>query len=405
MLQPDDLNRPLGLEPPPSRQRLSFARPLIAGLVIIGGGVAAAALVHIVAHAPPASDEAHVAIVRQAPPPPLKPLAAISNVADATGSITPAGQKQTQSQVSFEHGVKVVRKSGANSGALIIHIPQHVGLQLTPAPDPRLVESSRFGPLPKVADNGDRPAAIYARPKVGTQGQPPGAPRIAIILGGMGLNAATTRMAMAQLPGAVTLGFAPYGRDLQSQVNHARADGHEVLLQLPMEPFDYAHNNPGPHTLLTSVSPAQRLDDLHWLMSRFTGYVGLEPFLGAQFTARADVMEPLLQEASERGLDFADDGSSPQSTAMQIALAVGLPARRADMVLDSDPDPVAIRARLQQLLALARANHTALASASALPATISALVEFCRTLKQQGVELVPFSSVIIGGDVGRAARR
>ncbi len=401
MLQPDDLNRPLGLAPPASRQRQRGARFLVSGLVlagIVGGG---AVIVHIVASAPPAADRAHVAIVRQAPPP-LKPLAALPGAADATGSIAPAGQRPNRSQVSFEHGVRVVRKNPAHSGALIIHIPQHVGMQLTPAPDPRLVENSRFGPLPKMADNGDRPAAIYARPLERTPGLPPGAPRIAIVLGGMGLNEATTRAAMAQLPGAVTFGFAPYGPNLQAQVNRARADGHEILLQLPMEPFDYAHNNPGPHTLLTSVGTAQRVNDLHWLMSRFTGYVGLETFLGAQFTARADVMEPLLQEASERGLDFADDGSSPQSLVSQLSLGVGLPARRADLVLDTDPDPNAIRARLQQLLALARENHTAFATASALPASIDALAGFCRSLKREGVELVPFSSVVIGGRVAQA---
>ncbi len=404
MLQPDDLNRPLGLAPSAPGQWRRYARFVVAGVVIAGFGAGAAVLQHLVTSAPPAKNEAHVAIVHQAPPP-MKPLVALPVSADATGSIAPVGIRQAQSQVSFEHGVKVVRKSAAGSGALIIHVPQHIGVQLTPAPDPRLVESSHFGPLPKMADNGDRPAAIYARPLVRTPGLPPNAPRIAIIVGGMGLNVITTRNAMAQLPGAVTFGFAPYGPDLQAQVNRARADGHEVLLQLPMEPFDYAHNNPGPHTLLTSASLTQRVDDLHWLMGRFTGYVGLETFLGAQFTAHAEVMEPLLQEASERGLDFADDGTSPQSTVTQLSLAVGLPARRADIVLDANPDPVAIRARLQQLVALARSNHTVLASASALPSTIRVLVDFCRSLKAQGIALVPFTSVTFGGHAPLAAKR
>ena len=379
-------------------------RPIAASLAVVGVGISAAALLHLATHAPPPKNEARVAIVQLAPPP-MKPLVPLPISADTTGSIAPNSRTAAQTQVSFEHGVKVVRKSTANSGALIIHVPQHVGMQLTPAPDPRLVESSRFGPLPKMADNGDRPAAIYARPLVHTAGLPLDAPRIAIIVGGMGLNVTTTRTAMAQLPGAVTFGFAPYGHNLQAQVNRARADGHEVLLQLPMEPFDYAHNNPGPHTLLTSASLAQRVDDLHWLMGRFTGYVGLETVLGAQFTAHAEVMEPLLQEASERGLDFADDGTSPQSTALELSLGIGLPARRADIVLDTNPDPVAIRARLQQLLALARTNHTVLASASALPSTVSVLVDFCRSLKAQGIALVPFSSITLRGRAPLAAKR
>ena len=33
-------------------------------------------------------------------------------------------------------------------------------------------------------------------------------------------------------------------------VARAREAGHEVLLEVPMEPFDYPDNDPGPQTLL-----------------------------------------------------------------------------------------------------------------------------------------------------------
>ena len=34
----------------------------------------------------------------------------------------------------------------------------------------------------------------------------------------------------------------------------ARAQRHEILLQVPMEPFDYPDNDPGPHTLTTRAT-------------------------------------------------------------------------------------------------------------------------------------------------------
>ena len=58
-----------------------------------------------------------------------------------------------------------------------------------------------------------------------------------------------------------------------------------MLLQVGMEPFDYPDNDPGPQTLLTSLTPEQNLDRLHWLMSRFQGYVGVANLMGARFTA------------------------------------------------------------------------------------------------------------------------
>jgi polysaccharide deacetylase 2 family uncharacterized protein YibQ len=66
-------------------------------------------------------------------------------------------------------------------------------------------------------------------------------------------------------------------------VERARAQRHEVLLQIPMEPFDYPDNDPGPQTLLTTLAPEQNLDRLFWHLSRFQGYAGIANFMGARF--------------------------------------------------------------------------------------------------------------------------
>ena len=126
-------------------------------------------------------------------------------------------------------------------------------------------------------------------------------PRVAIVVGGLGIGANTTTDALRKLPGPVTLAFAPYGGDLERQVARARETGHEVMLQIPMKPFDYPDNDPGPHTLLTSIDSAQNLDRLHWLMSRFQGYVGIVNYMGGRFSASELGMAPVLREAATRG--------------------------------------------------------------------------------------------------------
>ena len=50
-----------------------------------------------------------------------------------------------------------------------------------------------------------------------------------------------------------TLAFTPYGSDPAKLAERARAQRHEILLQIPMEPFDYPDNDPGPQTLLTTL--------------------------------------------------------------------------------------------------------------------------------------------------------
>ena len=159
------------------------------------------------------------------------------------------------------------------------------GAQEARAPvEQRLLESSRHGAIPRIAPDGARPAEAYARP-ANAAGNKKGGPRIAIVLTGLGVSANLTRQAIEQLPGPVTFAFQPYGADVERSVSAARAKGHEVLLQAPMEPFDYPDNDPGPQTLLTSIAPDQNMDRLHWLMSRFQGYVGIVNYMGARFTS------------------------------------------------------------------------------------------------------------------------
>jgi polysaccharide deacetylase 2 family uncharacterized protein YibQ len=204
--------------------------------------------------------------------------------------------------------------------------------------DPRLSESSPTDPLPKIASDGARPADVYARPVKPIAGKP-NAPKVAIVVGGLGISSSATADALAKLPGPITLAFAPYGNALGELTTRARADGHELLLQVPMEPFDYPDNDPGPQTLLTSLEPEQNIERLRWLMSRFQGYVGINNLMGARFTATEAVLAPVLREAAKRGLIYLDDGSSQRSVAPLIAGAANLPFAKADLAIDAVPTP------------------------------------------------------------------
>jgi polysaccharide deacetylase 2 family uncharacterized protein YibQ len=288
-------------------------------------------------------------------------------------------------------GVKIIRPgNGAPPGALIIDVAQALNSGRVAAPDPRLLEQTRYGPVPRIGSDGARPAETYARPAVSL----PGLPRIALLVGGMGLSPRATEAAVIGLPGAVTLGFAPYGADLARQTVRARQSGHELVLELPMEPFDSQHDNPGPHTLLADATKAGNSDNLTWLMSRFSGYAGVANFLGGKFTADEKALTPVLHEIAARGLFYVDDGSSARSLAMTLAPGQELEAARADIILDSTARPEAIEAALARLEAIAREKGLAIGVASALPASVEIIGRFARALEARGIALVPLSAVM-----------
>jgi uncharacterized protein len=258
--------------------------------------------------------------------------------------------------------------------------------------DPRVTDTSRHGPIPKVGADGTRPADIYARP-VKPQASRADAPRIAIVVEGLGVSANGTAEALAKLPAPVTLAFAPYGVDIERWVGRARGENHEVLLQVGMEPFDYPDNDPGPQTLLASLAPEQNIDRLHWYLARFQGYVGVASLMGARFTATGEALSPVIREIGKRGLIWFDDGTSPRSTAAQISGAANVAFAKADAVIDAVPTAAAIDDALARLEAIAKSRGIAVGAAGALPVTINRISEWAKAADARGILLVPISMV------------
>jgi polysaccharide deacetylase 2 family uncharacterized protein YibQ len=257
--------------------------------------------------------------------------------------------------------------------------------------DQKFSETTPHGPIPKIAADGTRPADAFARPVQPIAGRPD-APRIALIVSGLGVSASATADAIAKLPGAVTLGFVPYATNAPALVARARNGGHEVLLQVPMEPFDYPDNDPGPQTLLTSLTPQQNIDRLYWLMSRFQGYVGLSNTMGARFTASEPSFGPILRETAKRGLIFVDDGANPRSVAGRIAGANSLPYVQADVILDTVPTAADIDRALGRLEMAARERGSAVGIASALPVSIDHIAKWAKAAESRGLLLVPVTA-------------
>jgi uncharacterized protein len=266
------------------------------------------------------------------------------------------------------------------------------------AADAKLLEATRHGQVPRVSVDGARPLVAYARPVAEIPADPK-MPRIALIVTGLGIGSSNTAEAL-KLPGQISLAFAPYGTDLDRIASRARGNGHEILLQLPMEPFDYPDNDPGPQTLLTSLAPEQNIDRLYWLMSRFQGYVGVANYMGSRFTASDAAFAPLLREVAKRGLMYLDDGSSPRSLAGQIAGASSLPFAKANIVLDSVPTPNEIDRALLRLETMARDNGLAIGVATALPVSIARIAQWAKTAESRGFLLVPISATVVKPKTG-----
>lgn len=261
---------------------------------------------------------------------------------------------------------------------------------LSEVPDPALVQKGKYGPLPVIGKDGRQPWKVYARP---VQALPEGTRRVALVVSGLGISESATAHAIEVLPPEVTLSFAPYGTNLQNWINRARKAGHEVLLELPMEPFGYPQNDPGPYTLLTSLSASDNTSRLEWLLSRFTGYAGVMNYQGARFTTSQSAISPVLEALHKRGLLYVDNGGSARSLAPRTAADIGMPVSAASRIIDPVQNPDVIGLSMTTLERTARQAGSAIGIASAFPITVDEVTEWAKTLPDKEITLVPVSSL------------
>jgi polysaccharide deacetylase 2 family uncharacterized protein YibQ len=258
--------------------------------------------------------------------------------------------------------------------------------------DPALIETTPNGPLPRIADDGRTPMNAYAPPLAKTSG-----PRIAIVIGGLGISAKATAAAIANLPPAVTLSFAPYSDDVQRWVGEARRRGHEVLLEVPMEPYDFPDSDPGPHTLRAGTGEDSNIDRLTWSMTRFTGYAGVTNLLGGRFMADANALEPVMTFLARRGLMFFDDGAGTRSAAPDVAKDTNTPFVQSSSNIDAIQTGMEIDQRLSDLEARARQNGSAAGSGLLYPVTVARVAVWAQGLAGRGFVLVPASAIVQSG--------
>ncbi len=384
-----DIERPLGQTGAGSRGGSRFALSPSA----IGSGLVAVCLI-AVSGAIALRDKPfrNPTVTAVATPDVTGPKAPDTQAAEAPSHLAPAARSGGPSIIKVEP-----EDASDGKGVIVIHDPSTVGQNLSVAhlPDEALIEDSEVGPLPIRSIDGRRPADVYARPWSGTRGA-----RVAIVIGGLGVSQTGTQQAVQKLPPEVTLAFAPQGNSIGRWMQEARREGHEIVMQVPLEPFDFPSVNPGRNTLTVEATPDENLTNLYWTLSRTTNYTGVMNYMGGRFVADPAAMTPLMEELGKRGLLYVDDGSSARSVASDLALKNRVPFAAGDLAIDGERDRGAILKKLDQLEATARAKGFAVGTGSAFDVTVDAVQSWVAEAKKRGIEIVPISAVTIDPEKG-----
>lgn len=254
---------------------------------------------------------------------------------------------------------------------------------------PRLADPP-LPPTDRVAISAPPPrfAALRDVRKETAAPAPSSAAKIAVVVGGLGLNRTATEAAISKLPAAVTLAFSPYARGLQSWFERAKAQGHEVLIEVPLESARFPAEDPGPLGLLTTLELKDTNERLDAIFKNASGAAGVFDSMGTKFRESDSALTPLFTKLQAQNLFYVQGSPGVRVGDAPVPTAV------ADVILDERPFRAAIDARLDYAERLAKYQGSAVAALSAKPVSFERLVLWYDQAQRKGVALVPISQIL-----------
>jgi polysaccharide deacetylase 2 family uncharacterized protein YibQ len=208
---------------------------------------------------------------------------------------------------------------------------------------------------------------------------------------GLGLSSAATARALA-LPAAVGMSFSPYAADLDGWRRRAAAGGHEVLLDLPLQPLRFPADDSGPLTLLVDASPAEQAAALERVLAGSDGYRGVVAAAGA-FAEQPSRFAPIAAALEARGLglvELAGDRLREVAGGGRSLAYAPATAPRSD-----EPGAVAVERALGAAEAEALRHGRAMAAVPPSPLGLDRLAAWIAGLGDKGMTLVPPGALLL----------
>ena len=213
---------------------------------------------------------------------------------------------------------------------------------------------------------------------------------VSIVLDDMGLNQLYSDWAVS-LKSPLTLSYLPYAKNLANQTQSARAEGHELLIHLPMEPRGAA--DPGPGALMVNMDQTEIKKRLARAMYVFPGAIGVNNHMGSLFTADQRAMSIVLTEIKSSGQLFLDSLTTSNSLVGQLGDKLNVPVVSRDVFLDDINKEDEIVRRLREVERIALDKGTAIAIGHPRVTTLRVLEKWLANLPEKKIRLAPLSAV------------
>ena len=219
------------------------------------------------------------------------------------------------------------------------------------AEEPGQMQPAAGEPEPTLPAVGEpKPTVPGVRDPAGGSAPVP-APRLYLVIDDVG-NRREDLDLYLDLDIPVTFAVLPQLGFSRESAERIAAAGQEVILHLPMEAESGKY--PGPGTIYVGDSPRQISRTIQANLRTVPGARGINNHMGSKATADRETMSHALSIARREGLFFLDSRTTHRTVALEVAREKEVPAAERNVFLDNVREGDAIRAALQEGVAIAR---------------------------------------------------
>lgn len=258
---------------------------------------------------------------------------------------------------------------------------------LLPAPFDGMTEESEFGLLPAVSPRGLTPFHAYKKPFVVDTDRP----ALAFAVHVQSASGNLFDAALNALPDSVSIILSPYLENIEALQAKARAAGHEVWLELPMETAEFPGKSPGPKGILSHAGLRFNKDNLEWVLTRAVGYAGIAAFKDETFASVESMIKGVFEEALSRGLGYFELNNRSDRFSESLARQHDSPfVKNTSPVSSVYDDPSQSLSLLQNSASF---QQRAVGVIPLTPAMLEYFDPWLASIKEERVQIVPLSAL------------
>jgi hypothetical protein len=231
-------------------------------------------------------------------------------------------------------------------------------------------------------------AFAYGKSRTGSLSQP----RISLIIDDIGYSFTRTKRFL-ELGVPITFAILPKLYNTHDLATEIHAQGHEIMLHQPMEPYN-SNLNPGPGALYVGYGPRRIVRIMEENLSDVPFAIGVNNHMGSKFTSCQEEIKETLRVVKERDLFFIDSLTSSRSKAYKTAKRLRLATACRNIFLDNDPSESVILSQLFKLKRYAYAFGHAIGIGHPYIETAKAIKQFLKTFEKSDLCLVHISKLI-----------